>query len=133
MRKLIIISNIIFIVAIITLIACESKPSPADIMRQHASEVKEMADLANQLAKDWERGLKLVQTGEERVKSAEKKIKSAENDLMKGKEELDLGNKEISEGNRIMQESERRFRENFPGRQIEDGNSVTTPSDKPEI
>ena len=114
-------------VAMLALAGCRSTPNPstADLMRTHAFESQAQADLKNQLAKNWERGSKLVQSGEKhikdgekRIKDSEKEIRSAERDLKKGRSQVDEGNREIDEGRKLMQESRRRFRENFPGLEL---------------
>ncbi len=101
--------------SLLFLTGCAGKSaSTADLMRGHAVDAQNQADLKEQLAKDWEKGDKLVQTGEKRVEDGENRIKKAEQDLKKGQEEMEQGNREIAEGKKLMLESEQRFRENFP-------------------
>ncbi len=101
------------------LAGCASQPSTADLMRGHAEDLQTKVDLRNQLALEWEKGSKLIQTGEKRVKNGEKLVKSAEEDLKDGENQVETGNKEIAEGKKLMQESELRFRENFPSLPLE--------------
>ncbi|MEO8419316.1 MAG: hypothetical protein ABI475_11395 [Methylophilaceae bacterium] len=106
----------------ITLAGCASTPNTADIMRAHAADAQDQVDLKNQLAKDWSRGAKMVQSGEKRVKNGEKKVKSAENDLKDGQAQVEQGNQEIAEGRKLMQESEQHFHENFPKLELKSTN-----------
>jgi septal ring factor EnvC (AmiA/AmiB activator) len=96
------------------LAGCASKPTTADLMRQHATEAQSQVALKNQAAKNWEKGSKLVVEGEKRVKDGEKRVKAAERDLKKGQDDIDRGKREISDGQKLINESERTFRESFP-------------------
>lgn len=102
-------------IAVVVLAGCAGQPSTADLMRAHALEAQAQVDMKNQLAKDWERGSKLVRSGEKSVERGEKQIKSAEKDLKEGRERVEQGERDILEGRKLMQESERQFHENFPG------------------
>ena len=103
-------------VSILTLSGCAKKqPTAADLMRNHAKNVQEKAELKAQLAKDWEKGQALVISGEKRVQEGEKLIKKAERDLKRGQEQLERGNRETAEGKTLMQQSESQFQQNFPG------------------
>jgi len=102
-------------VSMFTLSGCAKKePTAADLMRSHAKNVQERAELKEQLAKDWEKGQALVISGEKRVQEGEKLIKKAERDLKQGQEQLERGNREIAEGKNLMQQSESRFQQNYP-------------------
>ena len=101
-------------VAVVVLGGCTGQPSTADLMRAHALEVQAQVDMKNQLAKDWDRGSKLVRSGEKLVERGEKQIKSAEKNLKEGRERVEQGDRNIIEGRKLMQESERQFRDNFP-------------------
>jgi septal ring factor EnvC (AmiA/AmiB activator) len=118
MRK----SNVVFCsvisLFILVITGCASKPTTADIMREHANDSQSRADLKNRLAKDWEKGTKLVSSGEKRVKDGENIVKSAERDLKRGQDDIEWGNREIADGQKLIQESERQFRENFPDQGI---------------
>jgi hypothetical protein len=105
----------ICIAGVITLsfAGCAGKPSPGEIMREHATLTQDQADLQTKLVKDWERGHKLVQSGEERVDDGEDLMDSAKKDYDKAKKEINQGKDEIAKGTELMEESERRFRENF--------------------
>jgi peptidoglycan hydrolase CwlO-like protein len=97
---------------------CARKTTTADLMKGHAVELQSQVDLKNQLAKDWERGQKLITSGEKRIKAGEKRVKAAERDLKKGQDDIDRGKREIAEGQKLIEESEKRFQENFPELQI---------------
>lgn len=115
MRNSLVASGVSISLCLLALAGCASKPTTADFMRQHATEVQAQADLKNQLSKDWERGTKLVATGEKRVEKGEKRVKSAERDLKKGQDDIERGRREIADGQRLINESEKIFRENLPG------------------
>lgn len=102
-------------VVVAVLSGCAGQPSTADLMRAHALEVQAQVDMKNQLAKDWDRGSKLVRSGEKLVERGEKQIKSAEKDLKEGRERVEQGERDILEGRKLMQQSEQRFHDNFPG------------------
>jgi peptidoglycan hydrolase CwlO-like protein len=111
--------NAVFYVVIsfyfLTSAGCAPKTTTtADLMKGHAVEQQAQVELKNQLAKDWEKGAKLISSGEKRVKSGEKRVKSAERDLKRGQDDIERGTREIAEGQRLIQESETRFWENFP-------------------
>jgi len=80
-------------------------------MRGHGAEAQSQVDLKYELAKDWDRGSKLVASGEKRLESGERRVRDGERDI-------ERGNREISEGRKLIQDSERRFREEFPGLDI---------------
>lgn len=111
-------SKCVFVSAIslwlITVAGCAGKPTTADVMRGHATEVQAQVDLKNELAKNHETGQKLISSGKKRVKDGEKRMKNAELDLKRGRDDIERGNREIAEGQKLIQESERRFGENFP-------------------
>lgn len=110
----------------LVLAGCASKPTAADFMRGHATEVQAQADLKSQLAKDWDRGSKLVASGEKRVRDGEKRVRdaerrveSAERDIKIGQDNIEYGRREIAEGQQLINESETIFTENFPGLKLE--------------
>lgn len=96
---------------------CASTPSNADLIRGHRSEIQVLAqaedELKDQLAQDWDRGRKLIESGSKNLKDGEKRIESAERNLKRGKEEIEQGNRELAEGRKLIRTSERRFREAF--------------------
>jgi hypothetical protein len=110
--------------ALTALAGCAStpdKPTVADFMRKDASQAQAQVDLKNQIAQEWEKGNKLVMSGEKKVKSGEEKVKSGEDKAKSGQKQIDEGrslleggNKEIDEGRKMMQESELKFRTSFP-------------------
>lgn len=103
------------------LASCASGPSTVDLMRGHAAQSQSQSDLKNQLVGDRERGEKLLSSGEDRVRRGERDVRSAERDLSRAQDEVARGRAEISEGQGLIQESERRFRESFPGLDIDPG------------
>ncbi len=105
--------------AVTLLAGCSSKPSTADLMRSHATEGQSLANLKTQLAKDWETGQALIESGEDDVKSGEKKVKAAKKDLKKGNDQIERGNENVTKGSKMMREAEQRFREAFPDLTLE--------------
>jgi septal ring factor EnvC (AmiA/AmiB activator) len=98
---------------------CAGKSTIADLMRGHATEAQEQVDLKSELAKNHETGQKLISSGEKQVKDGERRVKNAERDLKRGQDAIEKGNREIAEGQKLIQDSEQRFRENFPGLDIQ--------------
>lgn len=100
---------------LLTLTGCASNNNTtADLMRNDASAGQTQVDLKNQIARDWEKGTKLITTGEKRVEDGEKQVESAERDLKSGQEEIARGRGEIAEGQKLVTESERIFRADYP-------------------
>ena len=103
---------------------CASNPSKADAMRDHRSNVQFQAqaesELQEQLAQDWDRGQKLIASGQKNINDGERRIDSAEKNLQRGREQLELGNREFAEGTDLVRNSEWRFREAF-GRDLKLG------------
>lgn len=93
----------------------------ADLMRTHASEAQAQVDLKNQLAKDWEKGQKLIKSGEKNIRDGEKRVRSAEQNLKRGRDQLDRGKREVDEGSEMVRRAEERFREAFPGLELKGG------------
>ena len=58
-----------------------NQPTTADMMRDHAAAQGKEVALKQDLAEDWEKGNKLIDSGEKRVERAEKEIRQAEKDL----------------------------------------------------
>jgi peptidoglycan hydrolase CwlO-like protein len=121
MKKSLVASGVVISLCLLALTGCASKPTTADLMRQHGAELKSQVDLKKQLAKDWDNGTKLVATGEKRVKKGEKQLKSAERDLKKAQDEIKRGTSEIAEGQKLISESNKIFRVNFPELDINSG------------
>jgi len=92
----------------------EKPATTADIMRGYAADVQAEVELKEQLAKDWERGSELAQTGRERIRDGQEMIQE-------GNSQINQGKREVTQGTQLMQDSERRFRENFPGLQLRPG------------
>lgn len=103
--------------AIIALAGCASEPTRAELMRQHVSNVEAtaeaQADLKEELAKDWEEGQSLIESGNQNIEDGEKRIDLAERNLKKGEDQVERGRRELAEGKRLVRESERRFRAEF--------------------
>lgn len=101
--------------SMLALAGCASAPTSGDLMRGHGAEAQSQVDLKYQLAKDWDRGSKLVASGEKRLEAGERRVKDGERDIERGK-------REISEGQKLIQDSERGFRAEFPGLDIKTAN-----------
>lgn len=99
---------------LLALTGCAGNSTTADLMRDNASTGQTQVDLKNQIAKDWERGTKLITTGEKRVENGEKQVESAERDLRSGQDDIARGRGEIAEGQKLVTESERVFRLDYP-------------------
>lgn len=96
---------------------CASHPSNADLMRGHLSPAQVQAqaegDLQAQLAKDWDKGQELIESGNKNIADGESKVKAAERDLKNGKSQVERGTKELAEGTKLVEASEKGFREAF--------------------
>jgi hypothetical protein len=102
--------------SMLALAGCAAAPrTSGDLMRGHGADAQSQVDLQYQLAKDWDRGSKLVASGGKAREAGEKQVKDGERDI-------ERGNREISEGRKLIQDSERRFREEFPGMDIKTAN-----------
>ena len=99
---------------LLALTGCASNQTTADLMRDDATTGQTQVDLKNQIAKDWEKGKKLIATGENRVEDGEKQVKSAERNLEKGQEKIQRGRRDIAKGEKLILESERTFRDDYP-------------------
>lgn len=99
---------------LLALTGCAGQETTADLMRDNASVGQDRVDLKNQLAKDWERGKKLIETGENRIEDGEEKVESAEDELESGYDDIERGRNEVAEGEKLVRESEQRFREDYP-------------------
>ena len=107
-------------IAMSILAGCAEKaPTTSDFMRMHAADEKQMAQEQKDIAKEWDRGLKLKMSGEKRVSDAEALIKSRDKDVATVRLEIEQGNKDIIDGTAIEQRSEREFREKFPDLKLE--------------
>ena len=97
----------------------DKAPNTADFMRMHAAEEKATGVDQKEIAKEWDRGLKLKMSGEKLIKSGEALIKSGDKDMTKGKQQVEQGEKDVLEGTKIEQDSERKFREKYPDLKLE--------------
>jgi exonuclease VII small subunit len=89
--------------------------TPADLMREHASEAQAEADAREELAQSWERGQELVDSGNQKIESGERRMRRAEQDLERARQQVEEGNREVVEGNQLAREAERQFSQRFPG------------------
>lgn len=109
------------LVALGALTGCASQsqpPTAADVMRGHASDAQEEADLRIELAKTWERGQELTESGKKKVDEGEERLSKAEREIREAQELISEGRSEVAEGTSLVQESERRFQERFPGLEL---------------
>lgn len=79
---------------------CASEPTTADILKESANNAQKKADLQKSLAKDIEKGKKLIAKGKERIEEAQ--------------EDLEDGNKEVAEGTRLVENSKKILQAQFP-------------------
>lgn len=93
---------------------CSSQPTTADLMRDYAAEQNAEVKLKKELAKDWEKGNKLIATGEKRVDRAEKDIRKAEKQIRDARKAMEKGKREMDKGRKLKASSERKFRAQFP-------------------
>jgi uncharacterized protein HemX len=102
------------------LVGCAGRQpaTAADVMRGHAADAQDNADLRNELAEKWDQGRKLTKSGEEKVAKGEKQVAKLESDLRKAQEQVAEGRREMAEGTALVQEPEQRFREKFPGLEL---------------
>ncbi len=114
MKNSLVASGVGISLCLLILTGCAGKETTADLMRQDATAGQTQVDLKQQIARDWEKGQKLIATGEQRVEEGEKRVKSAERNLEKGQDEIKRGQREIAEGEKLIAESERTFREDYP-------------------
>lgn len=107
-------------IAMLAFTGCASKaPTTGDFMRMHAADEKQTMKDQKSIAADWDKGSKLVKSGEQQIKDGEALIKSGDNDMTKGKQAVEQGNKDIVEGTKIKADSEALFRENYPDLKLE--------------
>lgn len=111
------------VLAMFFLAGCASQPTLADNMRSQAAGLQAQVELKEKLAADWDKGSKLVASGEKQVKDGERLVKRAEKDLRKGQEQINAGNGQIAEGRKLMEEAEGRFRVNFPDTPLNPGDN----------
>lgn len=115
-------SAIFGVLTCLTLAGCASKAtSPADFMRADSVGDQARVELRERLAKQWEKGDKLIAKGEksiekgnDRITSAQKDMKAAERDIEKGKSEVQHGEEQVAKGKRMKDEARSRFQAEFP-------------------
>jgi hypothetical protein len=108
--------------ALTAMVGCatqEKAPTRADMMRGHADQVQSQADLQNEIARDWERGQKLLQDGEKRIRDGEERVAAAEDNLARGRDQIERGTREANEGQRMIRDAERRFQTYFPDLELD--------------
>lgn len=93
---------------------CSSKPSTADMMRGHATELNEQVQLKKQLAKDWETGNKMIRDNEKAIRQAERDEAKAQRDLKQAQNAQKKAREQLAAGTQLKLESERQFSELFP-------------------
>jgi len=111
--------------ALVAMLGCAGSPPPpstADLMRGHADAGQGELRVQRELAKQWEDGNKLVNSGTRRLSDGEQRIRNAESELERGQQQAERGRKEIAEGKTMVEDSERRFRDVFPALDIETTN-----------
>ena len=107
-------------VAMTVFVGCSIKnPTTGDFMRMHAADEKAMSTEQKEIAKNWDKGLALKQSGESLVKHGEELVKTGEQNIMTGKHEIEQGHKDIIQGTKLSAESERVFREKYPELKLE--------------
>lgn len=106
-------------VALVTLAGCATQPpSTADRMRGHVDDERARADIQSEIAKDWDDGQKLVNSGNRKILDGEKMVQKAQENLRKGTALIEEGNREVAQGGMLLRDSERRFRSAYPGLEI---------------
>ena len=112
---------LVALASMLGLSGCASEPTIADLMRQHAETTQSESELKSRLSGEWERGSKLLSSGENKVSKGNDLIEDAQKDLKKGQDMVSEGYKEIDEGRSLMRMSEQLFREKFPTLRLETG------------
>lgn len=109
-------------VALVTLAGCATQsPTAADRMRGHADDERARADLQSEIAADWDKGQKLVNSGNRKILDGEKTVEKAQESLRRGTALIETGNSEVAEGGILLRDAERRFRAAYPGLRINSG------------
>ncbi|MCC5885859.1 MAG: hypothetical protein JJT88_05415 [Gammaproteobacteria bacterium] len=108
--------------AVATLAGCSSNPTAADTMRGHAADVQSRADQENKSAADWDKGKKLIASGDKNVEAGERRAAAAEKDLQRGRDQVALGRREQAEGRALVEAAERSFRLAYPDQTLGSGN-----------
>jgi exonuclease VII small subunit len=110
------IRNIVALSSVLLLGAgcAASQPSTSDLMRDYAAEQGSQVAMQEALAKDWDKGSELINTGEQRVQQAEKDIRQAKKQLRDARRALKRGKRETARGQELKISSGNTFREHFP-------------------
>lgn len=110
----------ITVLIMVSAVGCSTKaPTAGDFMRMHAAEEKATSIDQKELAKEWERGSALKQSGEKLLEDGEKLVKDGEKKITIGKQNIEQGTKDIAEGTKAMQESEKKFLEKYPNLKLD--------------
>jgi ElaB/YqjD/DUF883 family membrane-anchored ribosome-binding protein len=98
----------------------EEKPrTPADVMREHASERQQDVELQKEIAKDWDEAKELIESGKQDLKEGREKVEKAEQLMREGQEQIQRGETKIVQGNQQAREARQRFQQHFPGLEID--------------
>lgn len=97
MNKILVLT---FAVASMTLMGCASEPTTADILKESANNAQKKAELQKSLAKDIEKGKKLIAKGKDRIEEAQ--------------EDLEEGKKQVAEGTQLVENSKKILQAQFP-------------------
>lgn len=109
-------SGIAMVLFFLALSGCsDDQETTADVMRDDASEGQTQVDMKKQIAKDWERGKEIIASGAELVEEGAEQVESAHHKFESGQETIKRGEQKIAEGQKLVNESERKFRELYPG------------------
>lgn len=99
---------------VVLLGGCAGGGDNGRLMRGYASDTRAQARGNDRLAKEWEKGRKLVREGEKQVKNGQQRVESAQRDFKKGQDQVERGQRQIAEGTRLMKQSESRFGDSNP-------------------
>lgn len=88
------------LIAGLGLVACSSQPTTEDLMRQEAKTLEQQVELQKSLARNLEKGKKMIADGQDKVKEGNKIIEK--------------GNTQVSEGTKLVEDSKRIYQEKFP-------------------
>ncbi len=123
MHKLAAVRFLTILTAAGALAACSSTqttatPTTADKMRGYAADQQEEVERKNAIAKQWDDGQQLVESGREELEKGQAKVEAAEKELREGNEQMARGRQQIEEGNRLTQGALQQFNEDYPGLEL---------------
>lgn len=99
MYKLLAAASVVAVLA-----SCAGQPSTSDILNGQADSLQKKVDLKRSLAKDLEKGKKLIEEGKERAED--------------GKKSLEKGNQQIADGSKMIENAKKIYSEQFPGEEL---------------